>query len=106
LGHTPDISSRTTFNFYEPVWYLEQTEEFPKPRRKLGRWLGEAYNIGQALCYWVLPISGVPLARSTVQSIPHEYFSTDEVQKELKQLDQALISKFGIQCQISHLNMM
>jgi hypothetical protein len=30
-----------------------------------------------------------------VQSIPHEYFSTDEGQLELKQLDQALISKFG-----------
>jgi len=51
MGHTPDISSLATFNFYEPVWYIDQTAEFPKPRRKLGRWLGEAYDIGQAMCY-------------------------------------------------------
>jgi IS30 family transposase len=38
LGHTPDISSLVTFNFYEPVWYIDQTAEFPQLRRKLGRW--------------------------------------------------------------------
>jgi hypothetical protein len=27
-GHTPDISSIATFNFYEPVWYLDQNEQF------------------------------------------------------------------------------
>jgi hypothetical protein len=37
LGHTPDISSLATFNFYEPVWYIEQTEDFPNPKRKLER---------------------------------------------------------------------
>jgi hypothetical protein len=95
LGHTPDISSLVSFKFYEPVWYLEQTEEFPKPRRKLGRWLGEAYTIGQALCYWVLPRSGVPIARSTVQSIPQEYFSIDAGKTELQELDQAISSKLG-----------
>jgi hypothetical protein len=95
LGHTPDISSLTTFNFYEPVWYLEQTEEFPKPRRKMGRWLGEAYNIGQALCYWVLPASGIPIAQSTVQPIPQEYLSTDTGKQELNELDQGLTDKLG-----------
>jgi hypothetical protein len=95
MGHTPDILSLTTFNFYEPVWYLEQTKEFPKPKRKMGRWLGEAYNIGQALCYWILPISGIPNARSTVQAIPQEYFSTDLARQELNELDQALVNKLG-----------
>jgi hypothetical protein len=95
LGHTPDISSISTFNFYEPIWYLEQTEEFPKPRRMLGRWLGEAYNIGQALCYWVLPMSGTPIARSTVQQIPNEHFDIDSVKEELKALDKVLQEKFG-----------
>jgi len=95
LGHTPDISSLATFNFYEPVWYIDQTEDFPKPRRKLGHWLGEAHNIGQAMCYWVLPISGIPIARSTVTPIPTEYLSTEELIQELNLLDQVLIGKFG-----------
>jgi IS30 family transposase len=32
LGHTPDISLLVTFNFYEPLWYIDQTAEFPQPR--------------------------------------------------------------------------
>jgi hypothetical protein len=95
LGHTSNISLLATFSFYEPVWFIDQTEEFPKPRRKIGRWLGEAYNIGQAMHYWVLPISGIPIARSTVTPIPPEYLSTDEVKQELGALDKVLIDKFG-----------
>jgi hypothetical protein len=94
-GHTPDISSIASFNFYEPLWYLEQTAEFPKPKKKLARWLGEAYNIGQAMCYWVLPKSGIPIARSTVQEIPKEYHSTDVFKEELKRLDTILYEKIG-----------
>jgi hypothetical protein len=84
-----------TFNFYEPVWYIEQTEDFPNPKRKLGRWLGEAYNIGQALCYWVITSTGNPIARSTIQQIPREYFDTDSAKEELAALDKALHERFG-----------
>jgi hypothetical protein len=95
LGHTPDISSLVTFSFYEPVWYIEQTTEFPHPRRKLGRWLGEAYDIGQAMCYCVLPLSGIPIARSSVQPIPPEYLTTESAIQELNELDRALQEKLG-----------
>ncbi len=95
MGHTLDISSLATFNFYEPVWYIDQTSEFPKPKRKLGRWLGEAYDIGQAMCYWVLPISGIPIARSSVQPIPPEDLTTDDAVQELAALDKRLTEKFG-----------
>jgi hypothetical protein len=36
-GHTPDISSIATFNFYEPVWYYDQIAKYPQPKRKLAR---------------------------------------------------------------------
>jgi hypothetical protein len=91
-GHTPNISSIVTFNFYEPVWYYDQVSEYPNPKRKLARWLGEAYNIGQ---YWVLPKSGIPIARITVQVIPREYLETPNFREELKTLDEVLIKKFG-----------
>jgi len=94
-GHTPDISSLVAFTFYEPVWYYDPVAEYPKPKRKLARWLGEANNIGQAMCYWVLPKSGVPLARSTVQAIPREHSVTADFQEELKVLDEALVENFG-----------
>jgi len=94
-GHTPNISSIVTFNFYEPVWYYDQVSEYPNPKRKLARWLGEAYNIDQAMCYWVLPKSGIPIARSTVQEIPREYLETPDFKEELKTLDEVLIDTFG-----------
>jgi hypothetical protein len=79
LGDTPDISSIAMFDFYEPIWYFEQHASFPEPKRLLGRWLGEATNVGQAMCYWVLPESGIPIARSTVQQISDEQKRTKEV---------------------------
>jgi len=94
-GRTPDISSIVSFNFYEPVWYYDQVSEYPNPKRKLARWLGEAYNIGQAMCYWVLPKSGTPIARSTVQEIPREYLVTPDFKEEFKTLDEVLINNFG-----------
>jgi len=45
--------------------------------------------------YWVLPVSEVTIARSTVQPIPPEYLSTDEAVQELNALDKVLTEKFG-----------
>jgi hypothetical protein len=67
-GKTPDISSLAEYDFYEPVWYYD-AQDFPEPKRRLARWLGEATHIGQAMCYYVLPITGEPIARSSVQPI-------------------------------------
>jgi hypothetical protein len=47
------------------------------------------------MCYWVLLKSGVPIARSTVQEIPKELYTTEDFKEELKTLDTALIAKFG-----------
>jgi len=68
MGDTPDISSLSEFDFYEPVWYYEPGD-FPEPKWHLARWLGEAMNIGQAMCYYILPASGVPIVRSSVQPL-------------------------------------
>jgi len=43
----------------------------------------------------VLPISGVPIARSFVQPIPPEYLTTDDAVQELTALDKILTEKFG-----------
>jgi hypothetical protein len=65
-GNTPDISSIADINFCEPVWYYDEIASFPEPKRKMARWLGEAHNTGQAMCYFILPSNGIPIARSTV----------------------------------------
>jgi hypothetical protein len=86
LGHTPDISSLTEFHIYKPVWYYD-AGDFPESQKHLGHWLGEATHIGQAMCYYILPMSGLPIIRSSVQPVSNADKMTDEVKQELKQLN-------------------
>jgi hypothetical protein len=94
-GNTPDISSLTSFDFYDPVWYYDQTVNFPEPKRKMARWLGEAQDFGQAMCYWILPTSGTPIVRSTVQPITEEQHRMNETIQELQSLDEQISIKLG-----------
>jgi hypothetical protein len=43
----------------------------------------------------VLPISGVPIARSSVKPIPPEYLTMDDAVQELTALDKVLTERFG-----------
>jgi hypothetical protein len=94
LGHTPDITSLTSFDFYDAVWYYNEGSQFPEPKKKLARWLGEAHNFGQAMCYWLLPESGKPIIHSTVQSIDREPL-TDEVKNATKEMDIQIAEGIG-----------
>jgi len=98
-GHTPDISSLCNFDFYEPVWFYEP-QTFPDDKRIMARWLGEAHGVGQAMCYWILPANGVPIARSTVQPISKADRDSEEVKSELKELDAAITSKLVSQAEM------
>ncbi len=91
-GHTPDISSLCKFDVYEPVWYYKPNA-FPNDKRFIGRWLGEAHKIGQAMCYWVLMITGKPIARSTLQSISEAELKMEVVKSELKIFGKTVITK-------------
>jgi hypothetical protein len=95
LGTTPDISSLIDYDFYEPVWYYDEVSTFPAPKRLLARWLGEAHSVGQAMCYYILPPSGIPIARSSVQPVSPEERQTDNVIQELAMLDDSIKNKFG-----------
>lgn len=70
-GNTPDILEFLEFAWYQPVWYYELTT-FPSQTRHLGRWIGVAHHIGQVMCFWILPTSGVPIARTMTQPIPRQ----------------------------------
>ena len=52
-GHTPDISHTLCFHFYEPVYYSD-TDSFPAPIEKKGRWVGFAPNIRDILTFLIL----------------------------------------------------
>ncbi len=94
-GNTPDISEYCQYRWYDPVYYLEKTNAFPQDKLVLGRWLGVAHRVGQALCYYVLLENGQVIARTTVQQIPHDDIVTDEVKQHIAEFDCKIALKFG-----------
>jgi len=93
-GNTPDISEYLDFEWYQPIWIYDSAP-FPEKRRNIGQWLGIAHRVGQAMCYWVLPPSGVPIARTTVQAISKDELSTDVVKNQLQTYDGETAIKLG-----------
>ena len=65
---TPDISAFLQYQFWEPVFYHDHTEKFPKTKEKCGRWLGVAHNIGDAMTFKVLAENNQILERSVIRS--------------------------------------
>jgi hypothetical protein len=54
-GQKPDVSALLQFRWFEPVLYHNPSASFPtESTEKLGRWVGVAEHIGDALTYLVL----------------------------------------------------
>jgi hypothetical protein len=93
-GNMPDISEYLAFEWYQPVYYYDQAA-FPEQRELIGRWIGVAPNVGQAMCYWLLPKSGVPIARTTVRPITEAELQTTDIKQELGSFDLSIKRKIG-----------
>ena len=52
-GERPDIS-RFRFTFWQPIWYYQPRQAFPRSKMLKGRFLGIAQNIGDAFCFMIL----------------------------------------------------
>ena len=91
-GNTPDISEFLEFEWYQPVWYYEPTA-FPEQRKHLARWIGVAHRVGQAMCYWLLPESGIPIARTSIQPIASDEINTDTFREILSKFNQQIGDK-------------
>jgi len=96
IGNTPDISEYISFSWYQPVYYLDNTN-FPEEKERIGRWIGVAHNIGQALCFWILPKSGTPIARTTGRAITAAEMQTDVVKEELIAYNNMITRRLGDQ---------
>ena len=72
-GFTPDISM-FRFRFWEPIWYYEPTAKYPRPNFLPGRFVGIAWDCGDAFTYkvWTTPNNdwskGLELVRNVVRS--------------------------------------
>ncbi len=67
---TLDISEYLDFDFYDLVWYWRQPHpSLSEHDRELAQWMGVAHRVGSDMCYWLMPVSGVPVVNSSVQHV-------------------------------------
>jgi hypothetical protein len=66
-------------------------------RKKLGRWTGVAYEVGQAMAFWILPTSCRPIARSSVSPLSQEDLISQEIAIAMVDLDQKIAQRIGDQ---------
>ena len=90
MGYTPDIGIYYAFQWYEWVYYMDTDGE-----TKLARWMGPAPEFGAGDCYWILPVTAVPLVRSTVWSVPEDDMNTDVRKTEMRKFDEKIAQKIG-----------
>lgn len=88
-GETPDCTEYLEFDFFGWVKFKDPTQGLADDIT-LGRWLGVAHSVGQAMTYWILKSNGYVVARSTVRPItdeerrsPEEQLAQSEFMKEL-----------------------
>ncbi|MEM9369349.1 MAG: hypothetical protein AAGD07_25505, partial [Planctomycetota bacterium] len=95
-GDTPDISEYLDFDFYDMVWFWHHTGDDESPR--LGRWLGIAHQVGGAMCYWILTLSGdvvQVLSRTSVQHVTRGDLERPEIAERVKDFDERLVEKLN-----------
>jgi hypothetical protein len=53
-GDMIDISEWVDFEFYDYVWYWDETEmDMMNNQQLIGRWLGFVHHIGSNKTYWI-----------------------------------------------------
>ena len=90
-GDTPDISENLDFGIYDWVWYRENAG---LGETMLGRWLGVSHRTGGLMCYWILPMSGIPVSRTSVQRVTNLEMQTVENIARITEFDAAIKRKF------------
>ena len=95
FGYTPDISEYIEFELYEPVWFYDKEHPYPDQPKMLGRWLGVAHKVGQAMCYYILKDNGEIVVRSTVSNVEADDIDQDSFKERLRLLDEGISLKIG-----------
>jgi len=89
-SNTPDISEMLDFDIWDLGWYHQPGTDTSEPIRRLGSWLGVAHRIGRDMCNWVIPVSSVVLARTTIQHVTPLELQVPELRDQVKEFDIAL----------------
>jgi hypothetical protein len=92
-GETVDLSEYLDFGFYQWVYFKSGARALGE--NTLGRWLGVAHRIGNAMCYYVIDSKGEILVTSTVAAVPNLDLQTPAVKQLTDQFDADLLVRLN-----------
>ena len=93
-GKTPDISEYLDFDFYDLVWYWRAPHpSMAENTRELARWMGVAHRVGSDMCYWLMPVSGIPVVNSTVQHVTAEDMRDPDINARIEDFNTKLAER-------------
>jgi hypothetical protein len=90
-GKTSDMSKHLNFGFYDLAWYKEDAG---LGEIQLGRLLNVSHSVGSLMSCWILPVSGAPMSRTTVQRMTELEKSTDVNKARTVKFDKATAERF------------
>ena len=73
------------------MWHWDETLKV----KKIGRWLGVAESVGPVMTFWILPISCIPIPRSSVILIPPNEFTNKTIQSLMTAYTDTVQNKIG-----------
>ena len=93
-GETVDISEEVQFDWYERVYFIDPSS-FPETKHEMGRVLGVASRVGQAMTFNILKSNAQVVSRSSVFPIDKLEAQTDAFKERAKAFDEAIQKKIG-----------
>jgi hypothetical protein len=93
-GDTSDISFICEFGWYDFVWYLSPEDEAME-RKRLGRYCGPSFDIGDALCAKILTEKGRQVSRTSVFPLSDEENNSDAIKEKKRIYTEELKKNLG-----------
>ena len=90
-GETPDISEYLDFGFYDWVIFKDDAG---LGEVQIGKFLGVSHDVGSLMSYWILPISGIPVSRTSVQRLTLLEQNTEEIRLRMRNFTDAVAVRF------------
>ena len=100
-GDTSDISMLAEFGWYDWVWYItiqgqegqDGTKESSMGIKKLGRYLGPAIGVGEAMCGTVFTEKGTTVHRTSIMPLSELDLNSEPTKKLMAEFEKSLAGK-------------
>jgi hypothetical protein len=57
--------------------------------------MGVAHKVGSEMCYWLMLVSGIPVANTTVQHVTLEETRNPDIQVQIEAFDKVLVEQLN-----------